>query len=128
MNSLCEAIVLVVIVSLLGTGLAFGAADGAGVPITIFITFGMAHMLGIDLRQMSIATLIIALGLLVDVPVVAGDAMGTAGRVCRDHRRMGGADKTHGDHLRHPHSIVAYLPFLTLPGSTGNFYTACRSC
>jgi hypothetical protein len=32
-------------------------------------------MLGIDLQQVSIATLIIALGLLVDVPVVAGDAI-----------------------------------------------------
>jgi len=32
-------------------------------------------MLGIDLQQVSVATLIIALGLLVDVPVVAGDGI-----------------------------------------------------
>ncbi|MGH9971829.1 MAG: hypothetical protein ACREBG_29110, partial [Pyrinomonadaceae bacterium] len=33
------------------------------------------HVITIDLQQISIATLIIALGLLVDVPVVAGDAI-----------------------------------------------------
>ena len=75
MNSLYEAIILVVIVSLIGfwdwrSALLMGLA----IPITLFITFGMSHMLGIDLQQVSIATLIIALGLLVDVPVVAGDA------------------------------------------------------
>ena len=39
------------------------------------MTFGMMHLLGIDLQQISIASLIIALGLLVDDPVVAGDAI-----------------------------------------------------
>src|SRR6185436_1778987 len=67
MNSLYEAIALVVIVSLIGfwdwrSALLMGLA----IPITLFITFGMSHMLGIDLQQVSIATLIIALGLLVD--------------------------------------------------------------
>jgi multidrug efflux pump subunit AcrB len=76
MNSLYEAIILVVIVSLIGfwdwrSALLMGLA----IPITLFITFGMAHMLRIDLQQVSIATLIIALGLLVDVPVVSGDAI-----------------------------------------------------
>ena len=85
MNSLYEAIILVVIVSLIGfwdwrSALLMGLA----IPLTLFITFGMAHMLGIDLQQVSIATLIIALGLLVDVPVVAGDAIkNQLGRVCR---------------------------------------------
>ena len=39
------------------------------------MNFGVIYMLGIDLQQVSIATLIIALGLLVDDPVVAGDAI-----------------------------------------------------
>ena len=39
------------------------------------MTFGMIHVLGIDVQQVSIAALIIALGLLVDDPVVAGDAI-----------------------------------------------------
>src|SRR5438270_11943789 len=76
MTSLYEAIVLVVIVSLIGfwewrSALLMALA----IPITLLMTFGMMDVLGIDLQQVSIATLIIALGLLVDDPVVAGDAI-----------------------------------------------------
>jgi multidrug efflux pump subunit AcrB len=65
MNSLYEAIVLVVIIALIGfwdwrSALLMGLA----IPITLFTS--MAHLLKIDLQQVSIATLIIALGLLVD--------------------------------------------------------------
>jgi multidrug efflux pump subunit AcrB len=45
------------------------------IPIALAMTFGVTHMLGIDLQQVSVAMLIIALGLLVDVPVVAGDGI-----------------------------------------------------
>ena len=45
------------------------------IPVTLAMTFGMMHVLGIDLQQVSIATLIIALGLLVDDPVSGGDAI-----------------------------------------------------
>ena len=45
------------------------------IPITLAMTFGVVYMLGIDLQQVSVATLIIALGLLVDVPVVSGDGI-----------------------------------------------------
>ena len=39
------------------------------------LTFGMIYLLGIDIQQVSVASLIIALGLLVDDPVVAGDSI-----------------------------------------------------
>ena len=39
------------------------------IPITLAMTFGMMYMLHIDIQQVSVATLIIALGLLVDDPV-----------------------------------------------------------
>jgi multidrug efflux pump subunit AcrB len=76
MTSLYEAVVLVVLVSLIG----FWEWRSAllmvlSIPITLAMTFGLMHMLGIDLQQVSIASLIIALGLLVDDPVVAGDAI-----------------------------------------------------
>ena len=45
------------------------------IPLTLAMTFGMMDLLHIDLQQVSIASLIIALGLLVDDPVVAGDAI-----------------------------------------------------
>src|SRR5262249_54769898 len=45
------------------------------IPLTLLMTFGMMKVMGIDVQQISIASLIIALGLLVDDPVVANDAM-----------------------------------------------------
>jgi len=125
MNSLYEAIILVVIVSLIGfwdwrSALLMGLA----IPITLFITFGMAHMLGIDLQQVSIATLIIALGLLVDVPVVSGDAIKNAlgsGLPPLTAAWVGPTRLIKAIIFATITNIVAYLPFLTLPGGTGEF-------
>ena len=64
MNSLYEAIALVVLVSLIGFWEWRSALLMAlSIPITLAMTFGMMDVLGIDLQQVSIATLIIALGL-----------------------------------------------------------------
>ena len=76
MSSLYEAIVLVVLVALVGFWEWRSALLMAlSIPITLAMTFGMMRVLGIDVQQVSIASLIIALGLLVDDPVVAGDAI-----------------------------------------------------
>ena len=70
------AIILVIIVALIGFWDWRSALLMAlSIPITLAMTFGMMYALGIDLQQVSIATLIIALGLLVDDPVVAGDSI-----------------------------------------------------
>jgi multidrug efflux pump subunit AcrB len=125
MVSLYEAIVLVVVVSLFGfwswrTALLVATS----IPLTIAMSFGAMLFLGVDLQQVSIATLIIALGLLVDMPVVAGDAIqrelseGTPRAIAawigptRLVRAIVFATLT---------NIVAYLPFLALTGDTGRF-------
>ena len=75
-GSLYEAIVLVVLVALIGFWEWRSALLMAlCIPITLAMTFGVMRVLGIDIQQVSIASLIIALGLLVDDPVVAGDAI-----------------------------------------------------
>lgn len=125
MNSLYEAIILVVIVALIGfwdwrSALLMGLA----IPLTLFITFGMARMLKIDLQQVSIATLIIALGLLVDVPVVSGDAIKNslgAGYPRLIAAWLGPTRLIKAIIFATITNIVAYLPFLTLPGGTGEF-------
>ena len=76
MRALVEAIILVVIVSLLGFWeWRLALIMALAIPITLAMTFGVVYVLGIDLQQVSIASLIIALGLLVDVPVVSGDGI-----------------------------------------------------
>ena len=125
MSSLVEAIVLVVIVSLVGFWEWRSALLMAlSIPITLAMTFGMMSLLGIDLQQVSIATLIIALGLLVDDPVVAGDAIKrelAAGHTPLVAAWLGPTKLATAILYATITNIVAYLPFLLLSGTTGRF-------
>jgi multidrug efflux pump subunit AcrB len=125
MRSLYEAIFLVILVSLIGFWEWRSALLMAlSIPITLAMTFGMMNLLGIDLQQVSIATLIIALGLLVDDPVVAGDAIkrGLARGYARSIAAWLGPTKLAMAILfASITNIVAYLPFLLLRGATGEF-------
>src|SRR5262249_46316703 len=84
----------------------------------------LMRMLGLDVQQVSIASLIIALGLLVDDPVVAGDA------IKRDLNKglpnliaawLGPTKLATAIMFATATNIVAYLPFLTLSGDSGRF-------
>jgi multidrug efflux pump subunit AcrB len=125
MASLYEAIALVILVSLLGFWEWRSALLMAiSIPLTLLMTFGMMYLLGLDLQQISIASLIIALGLLVDDPVVAGDAIKRelANGVPRGIAAWLGPTKLATAILYATiTNIVAYLPFLMLPGSNGQF-------
>lgn len=125
MNSLMEAVVLVVLVSLIGfwewrSALLMALA----IPITLSMTFGMMKVLGVDLQQVSIATLIIALGLLVDDPVVAGDAIKrdlALGHSPVIAAWLGPTKLATAILYATITNIAAYLPFLFLTGDTGKF-------
>lgn len=125
MRSLQEAIVLVVLVSLIGfwewrSALLMALA----IPITLAMTFGFMKVLGVDLQQVSIATLIIALGLLVDDPVVAGDAIKrdlALGHSPLVSAWLGPTKLATAILYATITNIVAYLPFLTLTGNSGEF-------
>jgi multidrug efflux pump subunit AcrB len=125
MSSLYEAIALVVLVALVGFWEWRSALLMAlSVPLTLAMTFGLMRLFGIDVQQVSIASLIIALGLLVDDPVVAADA------IKRDLGRglprqiatwLGPTKLATAILFATITNIVAYLPFLTLTGDTGRF-------
>lgn len=125
MDALYEAIALVVLIALIGFWEWRSALLMAiSMPVTLAMTFGMAHLVGIDLQQVSIATLIIALGLLVDDPVVANDAIKRelAGGLPRLHAAWIGPTKLARAILyATATNIIAYLPFLMLEGSSGDF-------
>jgi multidrug efflux pump subunit AcrB len=125
MGSLYEAVALVVIVSLIGFWEWRSALLMAlSIPITLAMTFGMMFALGIDLQQISIASLIIALGLLVDDPVVAGDAIKrdlAAGHPPVVAAWWGPTKLAKAILYATITNIVAYLPFLFLPGDSGKF-------
>jgi multidrug efflux pump subunit AcrB len=125
MASLYEAIFLVVLVSLIGFWEWRSALLMAlSIPITLAMTFGMMYMLGLDLQQVSIASLIIALGLLVDDPVVAGDSIKRSladGHPPVVAAWLGPTKLATAILYATITNIVAYLPFLLLSGDTGKF-------
>ena len=125
MRSLYEAIGLVILVALIGfwewrSALLMGLA----IPLTLAMTFGLMSLLGLDIQQVSIASLIIALGLLVDDPVVAGDAI----RRELDHGHPGAIAAWLGPTklatailFATITNIVAYLPLLLIESGIGLF-------
>lgn len=125
MDALYEAIGLVVLVSLIGFWEWRSALLMAlSIPITLAMTFGMMYLLGIDIQQVSVATLIIALGLLVDDPVVAGDAIKRSladGHPTVIAAWLGPTKLATAILYATITNIVAYIPFLLLTGSTGEF-------
>jgi multidrug efflux pump subunit AcrB len=125
MGSLYEAVALVVLVSLIGFWEWRSALLMAlSIPITLAMTFGMMFLVGIDIQQVSIASLIIALGLLVDDPVVAGDAIKrdlAAGHPSIVAAWWGPTKLAKAILFATITNIVAYLPFLIVSGDTGKF-------
>lgn len=124
-KSLYEAIALVVIIALIGFWEWRSAVLMAlSIPLTLLMTFGMMHVLGIDIQQVSIATLIIALGLLVDDPVVAGDAIKRSladGHSSLIAAWLGPTKLAKAILYATITNIVAYLPFLFITGDMGQF-------
>ena len=125
MEALYEAILLVILITLIGFWEWRSALLMAvSMPIALIMTFGMAHLVHIDLQQVSIATLIIALGLLVDNPVVANDAIKrqlAAGNPPLIAAWLGPTKLARAILYATLTNIIAYLPFLMLTGSTGRF-------
>ncbi len=124
-RSLAEAIALVVLVALIGFWEWRSALlIAASIPLTLAMTFGMMRLLGLDLQQVSISTLILALGLLVDDPVVAGDAIKRelgAGHPPGVAAWLGPTKMATAILFATLTNIVAYLPFLMLTGDMGRF-------
>jgi multidrug efflux pump subunit AcrB len=125
MEALVEAIVLVVVIALIGFWEWRSALLMAlSIPIALAMTFGIAHLVNVDLQQVSIASLIIALGLLVDDPVVANDAIKrelAAGHSAIDAAWLGPTKLARAILYATATNIIAYIPFLMLTGSTGDF-------
>ena len=125
MRTLAEAIVLVVLLALVGFWeWRLAALMAISIPLTLAMTFGMMDVLGVDIQQVSIASLIIALGLLVDDPVVAIDAIKReldTGKPRLIAAWLGPTKLATAIMFATITNIVAYLPMLLITGLTGNF-------
>ncbi|HEX5474621.1 MAG TPA: efflux RND transporter permease subunit [Vicinamibacterales bacterium] len=124
-TSLEEAIVLVVLVALVGFWEWRSAALIAlSIPLTLALTLGGMHLLRLDVQQVSLSSLILALGLLVDDPVVAGDAIKReldAGHPPGVASWLGPTKLANAIMFATITNMVAYLPLLLIGGDTGRF-------
>jgi multidrug efflux pump len=125
MKALMEAVILVIIVAWIGFREWRSALlMSISIPLTLAMTFGFAYLLNIELQQVSIASLIIALGLLVDDPVVADDAIKsnlTIGHPPIIAAWLGPTKLARAIMFATATNIVAYMPFLLVSGTTGEF-------
>ncbi|MEC7584345.1 MAG: efflux RND transporter permease subunit [Planctomycetota bacterium] len=125
MEALYEALLLVALVALVGfREWRSSLLMMTSIPLTLAMTFGAIYLLGVQIQQVSIASLIIALGLLVDDPVVAGDAIKR--ELAAGHPRsiaawLGPTKLARAILYSTITNVVAYLPFLMLVGNQGDF-------
>ncbi len=123
-RSFVEAVVIVVLVALLLMDWRSAVVVAAAIPLTVAMTLGGMHLFGIQLHQISIAALIIALGMLVDDPVVASDAINRElyhGEPPLRAAWVGPFRMRRAILYGTIINIVAFLPLMLLPGDTGAF-------
>ena len=75
MESLWQAILIVLVVSFVSLGMRPGAVVAFSIPLTLSITFAVMAIYDIDLQRISLGALIIALTLLVDDAMTTVDAI-----------------------------------------------------
>ncbi|MHB8879614.1 MAG: efflux RND transporter permease subunit, partial [Myxococcaceae bacterium] len=124
MRSLAEAIAIVIAIALLFMERRSALLVAASIPLTLALTFGMMALLGVELHQVSIAALIISLGLLVDDPVIASDAINRelSHGVPREKAAWQGPTRLAKAILYATlTNVVAFAPLLLVSGSMGEF-------
>jgi multidrug efflux pump subunit AcrB len=124
MKCFMEAVIIVILVALFLMDWRSALVLATAIPVGVAMTFMGMQVLGIPLQQISIAALIIALGLLVDVPVVASDGINRELHLGHPRLRAAWLGPLH---LRHPMvfgtltCVFSFLPLLMLYGDKGEF-------
>jgi len=72
-NNVFQTLIIVLLVVIAFLGFRTGLIVGSVVPFVMLATLALMNIFGIDLQRMSLATLIIALGLLVDNGIVIAE-------------------------------------------------------
>jgi multidrug efflux pump len=122
--NLLEGIIFVVLVIYLGMGIRNALLISAVIPFSVLLTFITMYILGIRIHQISIASLIIALGMLVDNAITVIDAIQV--RLDNDEERLkscilGTKDVALPVLTATLTTIAAFIPLLILPGVVGEY-------
>jgi len=123
-NNLWQTVLIVLGVVIGFLGLRTGLIVGAMVPLVMVLTVLTMRYLGVELERMSLASLIISLGLLVDNGIVMAEEFSK--RIQRGQDRLAAALET-GSSLSGPllaaslTTIFAFMPLMLAPGSAGEY-------
>ncbi len=123
-NNLWQTVIVVLVVVIAFLGLRTGLIVGAMVPLVMITSIIVMRLTGIELERMSLASLIIALGLLVDNGIVVAEDL--KGRLERGEERTSAALAT-GSSLSMPllaaslTTILAFMPLMLAPGGAGEY-------
>ena len=124
LNNLWQTILVVLAVVVAFLGLRTGLIVGAMVPLVMLISTLVMRYAGIELERMSLASLIISLGLLVDNGIVVAEDV--QGRIQRGQERTKAAIEA-GRALIMPllaaslTTILAFMPLMLAPGAAGEY-------
>ena len=120
-----EAILIVVAVVYLMVGFRSAAVMAANIPVVVLATFALVPLFGVELEQISLASLIIALGLLVDNAVQVCDqcrALQMQGMSPKEAAVKGAAELAFPIIIATGTTVAAFLPMLIgLKGSSREY-------
>jgi multidrug efflux pump subunit AcrB len=125
--NLLQTLVTVLAVVILFLGLRTGLIVGTIVPLTMIVTLVWMRMLGIELHRITLATLIISLGLLVDNGIVMAEEIGRRMLEGEDRRDAAiNAGKTLSLPLLTSSltTILAFVPLAMAPNATGEYLSS----
>ena len=121
------AIAAVILVTMLLLPMRVALVASIAIPVTVSITFALLNMAGIELHQVSIAALIVVLGMVVDDAIVIADNYVELldRKIPRDEAAWRCASEMAVPVLTATVTIIAsFAPLLLLSGSTGEFIRA----
>lgn len=127
LKNLLIAVGLVVMVVLVGMGLRNAVVVSISLPLSVLMAFGAMILLGIKIHQISIAGLIISLGMLVDNSIVVSDSIQgfLDSGVKRKKACMLGVKSVAVPILTSTlTTIAAFMPFLFLNSIAGDYIKA----
>jgi multidrug efflux pump subunit AcrB/outer membrane protein TolC len=121
------AIASVIVVTIVLLPFRVALVSAVAIPVTVSATFGLLNAFGIELHQVSIAALIVVLGMVVDDAIVIADnyiELLDQG-VNREDAAWRSATELAIPVLTATLTIIcSFLPFLLLSGTTGEFISA----
>lgn len=125
--NLLEGIAFVIVVIFIGMGIRNAIVVSFLIPLSIAITFIYMYYGGMNLNQVSISALIIALGMLVDNAIVISDASQeniNAGMSNFEASYKGAIEQAVPILTSTLTTIAAFMPLINLPGSAGEFISS----